>query len=78
VFKLIRDADVSTANTLVPPDGKQWLCRLGQGKSMFVRECYDWFYKQAIATMAEKMSKTSESVLYSSTLEILELERARG
>jgi hypothetical protein len=54
LFELIRDADVSTVNALVaPPDGKQWLCGLGQGKSMFVRECYDWFYKQAIKTMSE-------------------------
>jgi hypothetical protein len=41
-------------NTRVaPPDGKQWLCGLGKEKPLFVRECYEWFYDEAVRKMSE-------------------------
>ena len=35
-----------------PPDGKQWLCGLGKGQPLFVRDCYAWFYEEVIRKMS--------------------------
>lgn len=49
LFDQIKGRDVLTANVLVDaPDGKQWLCGLDEGQPLFVRECYAWFYEEAI------------------------------
>jgi hypothetical protein len=53
LYEQIMKCDVTQANVLVvPPDGKQWLCGLGEGQSLFVRGCYAWFYNEAIKRMA--------------------------
>jgi hypothetical protein len=50
LFGQIMAVDVSTANVLVePPKGtRQWLCGLAEGEPLFVRECYEFFYDEAI------------------------------
>lgn len=52
LFEKIKGCNVLVANTLVdPPNGKQWLCGLEVGQPLFVRECYAWFYEEAIRKM---------------------------
>lgn len=49
---------MKAANTLVPPpDGKQWLCGLAEGQPLFVRDCYAWFYEEAVRKMSTKEPK---------------------
>ncbi len=54
LFEQIKAAAVMTANVLVePPKGtKQWACGLDEGQPLFVRECYAWFYEEAIRKMS--------------------------
>jgi hypothetical protein len=53
LFDLIKRCNVLGANTLADPlDEKQWLCGLGRGQPLFVRECYAWFYEEAINKMS--------------------------
>jgi hypothetical protein len=37
---------------VLPPDGKQWLCGLDVAQPFFIRECYSWFYEEAVRKMA--------------------------
>ncbi len=58
LFEQIHRCSVKAANTLVPPpDGKQWLCGLAEGQALFVRDCYAWFYDEAVRKMSTKEPK---------------------
>ena len=58
LFERIHRCSVKAANTLVPPpDGKQWLCGLAEGQPLFVRDCYSWFYEEAVRKMSTKEPK---------------------
>lgn len=42
------------ANTLVAlPNGLQWLCGLNKQEQLFVRECYAWFYEEALRKLQD-------------------------
>jgi hypothetical protein len=61
LYELILKSDVSVANALVdPPDGKQWLCGMGEGQALFVRECYAWFYEEAL----KHLGRRSPGIIY--------------
>jgi hypothetical protein len=55
LFEQIKAADVTGVNVLAdPPNGRQWLCTLAEEEPLFVRECYAWFYEEAIRKMNAK------------------------
>ena len=54
LFDSIKGRDVSKANALVkPPVGDQWLCGMDKHQALFVRECYAWFYDEALKKKRE-------------------------
>ncbi len=58
LYEEIKECNVLVANSLVdPPNGKQWLCGLAEGQALFVRDCYAWFYNEAVRKMSTKEPK---------------------
>ena len=47
-----------------PPNGKQWLCGLAEGESLFVRECYELFYDEALQKMGEDRMPQCPGLIY--------------
>ncbi len=54
------------ANVLVEPlrGLLQWLCSLAKGEPLFVRECYAWFYEEAIRKMREASFPKCPGLIY--------------
>jgi hypothetical protein len=66
LFEQIKAVDVTAANVLVePPRGLlQWLCSLAKGEPLFVRECYAWFYEEAVKRMGEASFPKCPGLIY--------------
>src|SRR4051812_2928125 len=43
---------------------QQWLCSLARGEPLFVRECYAWFYEEAVKRMGEASVPKCPGLIY--------------